>query len=806
MSIWKRKKTKLNKTEGSENSQINDLMSMLTYNKSEEKQKEAQLNANPENKIEAIPVVIQGDNTTKTETTTPHESTTKQIIINVNIPLQKSKMAPENQADMPKTPKPPSVPKPKTSLPRPPSVKISTPNVNSVSIVAKSEGEQSKKSALQELLKKMPAEKAAAVLEHIKTGRNLTKNVDMGMKIPTPKGSNLEGMAMSEPLEKDVVDFKTKQKIGETGPGIDRTTANKLQVALNRQKMQGSPYAEQRPNAGIAPLKEDLHKEPLKKDIVDMSKWKRKDKKQKDTKDLSTEQKMKDRLFNPGKQSKQPDTRTRDQKIKDALAAQGKEDDAHFDNGVSEDDYKPNYGSNSVEPSKAELAAQQMKRNAREVNDKRRQSEADAYTREKFKDIYGDIGHELFDKLKDEPLSSHRIPGTQTKIQHYGQLSNGKHLIYRLGDYRNSRNNRFMLMDEKGNLENLGDVPMNKWSANFEPFHHTQEYHQENWPDEPFNEQEERQRHASNEEWRLNHFKSEKQRTIPSSVLAGIKKTKLYSDITGKEQKQPQGEFDKRDYKIVRGPHQWGMEVRHIPTGEEFRYDFKKIEPPESHPELQKIGKKWKIAKAKADEANIKHHEAWDRIKQFPIGSSKRETASLITDRLRDEADKLEQQARDIQGNYYTKRDELSKYVAVPSHWGRKTSYGDDHEQKDLEHKAKAARFWKEHIQNHSKLKNSPYKDIQFAENEDTIRNPFIREVAPEESSETQTLLDKWAKRNKDKLKKLPDRSPLKQRLMDVLKNSIEKHAGKMDTSEEANERRKETLKNVKNLLSERKE
>lgn len=428
MSIWKRKKKKLEKTEKPEDSVKKDFVETLTYNKDEEEKKKTLTEVDADKKITAVPVVI-------THGGQPQQSTPQQIVININIPapLNKSEMPSDHKADMPKP-----APAPATRM-----VTAKAPVTPKPTVIQKS-------NQLGEVIKSMPAEKAAALLKQLRPGKNLKKNMAMGYPgmpannlmqapqapaAPQPVSNLAQPMQMSEPLQKDVVDLKTRQKIGETGQdlGEQKSTTEKIKNALSKQKLKGSPYAEERPNAGIAPLKEEQHKpviknkktehigsvplddvsdytlsvevarhpdhkklighhillnshpgkdmskwpdelhdaidsaqrdlfdrvvvhvksnepwnedkrpygdlgklkdskerikklmtdiksEPLKKDVVDMSKWKRR--KQKETDNLPTD-------------PKQPDTRSRDQKIKDALKAQAKQGSPYADNRTS---------------------------------------------------------------------------------------------------------------------------------------------------------------------------------------------------------------------------------------------------------------------------------------------------------------------------------------------------------------------------------------------------------------------------------------------------------------------------------------
>lgn len=268
MSIWKRKKNKLAKTEKpeKEESVLKDFVDTLTYDKTEEEKKKSLTQMDADDKIVAVPTVGVGPQSSQVVT----QAGPQQIVININIPapLNKSEMNPEHKADMPKAPPLPKVPTITAKAPAAPR----TPVIHTATVVQKSE----EKPSLSEVIKSLPADKAMAILNKIKPGKNLKKNMAQGYAGQPP--SNL--MQMSQ--------------------------------------------------------------EPLKKDVVDMSKWKRKDKKE-ELDNLPTEQEMKDALFNPkpepkklhedplinilmqeekDKQKNGVDRRSRDQKIKDALAAQ----------------------------------------------------------------------------------------------------------------------------------------------------------------------------------------------------------------------------------------------------------------------------------------------------------------------------------------------------------------------------------------------------------------------------------------------------------------------------------------------------
>ena len=270
MSIWKRKKNKLAKTEKpeKEESVLKDFVDTLTYDKTEEEKKKSLTQMDADDKIVAVPTVGVGPQSSQVVT----QAGPQQIVININIPapLNKSEMNPEHKADMPKAPPLPKVPTITAKAPAAPR----TPVIHTATVVQKSE----EKPSLSEVIKSLPADKAMAILNKIKPGKNLKKNMTQGYAGQPP--SNL--MQMSQ--------------------------------------------------------------EPLKKDVVDMSKWKRRSKDKKEELDnLPTEQEMKDALFNPkpepkklhedplintlmqeekDKQKNGVDRRSRDQKIKDALAAQ----------------------------------------------------------------------------------------------------------------------------------------------------------------------------------------------------------------------------------------------------------------------------------------------------------------------------------------------------------------------------------------------------------------------------------------------------------------------------------------------------
>jgi len=269
MSIWKRKKSKLAKAEKpeKEESVLKDFVDTLTYNKTEEEKKKTLTQMDADDKIIAVPTVPVGPQSSQVVT----QAGPQQIVININIPapLNKSEMNPEHKADMPKAPPLPKVPTITAKAPAAPR----SPIIHTATVVQKSE----EKPSLGEVIKNLPADKALALLGKIKPGKNLKKNMAQG-------------------------------------------------------------YAGQ-PSSNLM----QMSQEPLKKDVVDMSKWKRRKDKKEELDNLPTEQEMKDALFNPkpeprklhedplidtlmqeekDKQKNGVDRRSRDQKIKDALAAQ----------------------------------------------------------------------------------------------------------------------------------------------------------------------------------------------------------------------------------------------------------------------------------------------------------------------------------------------------------------------------------------------------------------------------------------------------------------------------------------------------
>ena len=205
MSIWKRKKKKLEKTEKpeKEESVLKDFVDTLTYDKTEEEKKKTLTQMDADDKVVAVPTVPVNPQSSQVVT----QAGPQQIVININIPapLNKSEMNPEHKADMPKAPPLPKVPTITAKAPSAPK----SPVIHTA-VVQKSE----EKPSLGEVIKSLPADKAMALLNKIKPGKNLKKNMTQGYAGQPP--SNLMQMS-EEPLKKDVVDMKTRQKIGETG-------------------------------------------------------------------------------------------------------------------------------------------------------------------------------------------------------------------------------------------------------------------------------------------------------------------------------------------------------------------------------------------------------------------------------------------------------------------------------------------------------------------------------------------------------------------------------------------------------------
>ena len=166
MSIWKRKKKKLEKTEKpeKEESVLKDFIDTLTYDKTEEEKKKTLTQMDADDKVVAVPTVPVNPQSSQVVT----QAGPQQIVININIPapLNKSEMNPEHKADMPKAPPLPKVPTITAKAPSAPK----SPVIHTA-VVQKSE----EKPSLGEVIKSLPADKAMALLNKIKPGKNLKK-------------------------------------------------------------------------------------------------------------------------------------------------------------------------------------------------------------------------------------------------------------------------------------------------------------------------------------------------------------------------------------------------------------------------------------------------------------------------------------------------------------------------------------------------------------------------------------------------------------------------------------------------------
>lgn len=637
-----------------------------------------------------------------------------------------------------------------------------------------------------------------------KSEMNPEHKADMPKAPPLPKVPTITAKAPSAPKSPVIhtaVVQKSEEKpsLGEVIKSLpaDKAMAllSKIKPGKNLKKNMTQGYAGQPPSNLM-----QMSQEPLKKDVVDMSKWKRRKDKKEDVKE-STKPSV--------------DTRSRDQKIKDALASQGKTDDGihagkaggNFKGGRDYDIDKLN-AEHTREPTKGELAAEELSRRSKGFVKKKKESELRSHLRERYKDIYGDIGDNIFDAVHgehDTPLNKERIPGTKTMITHYGELPGGQHLVERRGhDYAN---NGHLLIDKTGKVTNLGRLP-SIYHNEFQPYQHhvddINEYNKDNLPDEEPTKVDSEDEHNLKERELVNQYQQRLHHEPPKALVNNIKKTKLYADITGKEQKKPEGEFDKREYKISRGPYNWGMEVRHIGTGDEFHYRTHEIEPDDTHPELAPLKQKYDLADKKFQEARQAADDAWSNKFEHPQGEKAGRKAHDVADK---KAELARVKRAEAGANFYDKQKELTKKVIIPSEHGYRHKYGDDYQEKTKAHKEAAARFWHEHLKNHSKVKKE-WGDIPFAANDEELARHKasahlqpVKQHTDEEKANISTLLDKWAKRNKDKIKQLPEKSKLKQNLINILKESANKHAAKMDMSPEAQENRQKTLADVKRIL-----